>query len=89
MADRHAEEYSRDAGSLLYPPDDWATVTPGASAFASPAVCIYVGGTGDVTAITLKGTTVVFKAVPVGTIIWGRFTHITAASTATLMLIGL
>ena len=89
MADRHAEEYARSGGSLLYPPDDFITVTPGASELASPAVCLYIGGAGDVQVITLAGTTVVFKAVPVGTTLWGRFTHVLSTlTTATLILAG-
>ena len=89
MADRHAEEYARTGGSLLYPPDEFLTVTPGASALTSPTVCLYVGGAGDVQVITLAGSTVLFKAVPVGTTLWGRFTHVLATlTTATYILAG-
>ena len=57
------------------------------SATASNAYsAIYVGGTGDVIVVTEAGTTVTFKAVPVGTIIPIRTQKVLATSTATLMV---
>lgn len=57
------------------------------SATASNAYSgIYVGGTGDVIVVTEAGTTVTFKAVPVGTIIPIRTQKVLATSTATLMV---
>ncbi len=47
---------------------------------------IYVGGAGDVTVVTEGGTTVTFKAPPVGTILPIRTQKVTAATTATLLL---
>jgi hypothetical protein len=90
VADRHAEEYSRETGSLLFPPDDFDAVTPGASALASMAVNLYIGGAGDVEVVTKAGNTRVFKAVPVGTVLWGRFTHVLATNTtATYIVAGI
>ena len=89
MADRHAEEYARSGGSLLYPPDDFLAVTPSDSTVLdSPCVCLYIGGAGDVSVTTLAGNVRVFKAVPVGTTLWGRFTKVMAATTATYILAG-
>jgi hypothetical protein len=47
---------------------------------------IYVGGAGDVTVVTEAGSTVTFKAPPVGTILPIRTQKVTAATTATLLL---
>lgn len=48
---------------------------------------LYVGGTGDVCVLTQDGGQPVFKAVPVGTYIPGRFRRIMSTNTtATLML---
>jgi len=49
---------------------------------------IYVGGGGSVSVITISGTTVVFAAVPVGTILPIRATRVLAATSAT-NLVGL
>jgi hypothetical protein len=47
---------------------------------------IYVGGAGDVTVVTEGGSTVTFKAPPVGTILPIRTQKVTAATTATLLI---
>lgn len=50
---------------------------------------IYVGGAGDVTLITQGGTTLTFKAVPVGTVLNVRATRVKATLTTATNLIGL
>jgi len=58
---------------------------------SSNVYAIYVGGTGDVAA-TLRdhpSTTVVFKAVPVGTQLRGRFLKVIKATTTATNLLGL
>jgi hypothetical protein len=55
---------------------------------ASTTRAIYVGGAGDVVAIMMGGQTVTFKAVPVGTMLFIRATHVKDATTAT-NLVGL
>jgi len=47
---------------------------------------IYVGGTGDVAVVTENGTTVTFKAVPVGVVLPIRTQKVLAATTATLLV---
>ena len=46
---------------------------------------LYVGGTGDVTVRTARGTTLLFSAVPVGTILPVSGDRVMAATTATLI----
>lgn len=50
---------------------------------------IYVGGTGDVTVVTLDGQTVTFKAVPVGVTINIIATRVMATNTTATLLTGL
>ena len=47
---------------------------------------VYVGGTGTVAVTMPDGSTATFSAVPVGTILPGKFSKINAASTATLIV---
>lgn len=88
MADLHTKG-TPDEGSVMYPPRGWRTITPADSDLAYDTVCLYVGGAGDVTATGQDGTAVVFKAVPVGTTLWGRFRRVSAATTATYILAGI
>ncbi len=71
-------------------PSRWVTCTPSDATDITGSVALYVGGAGNVSARTLNdsGTTVVFTAPPVGSIIPGNFTRVMAATTATLILIG-
>ncbi len=50
---------------------------------------IYVGGAGDITLITEKGDEVLFKAVPVGTILPVRASIVKATGTGATFLLGL
>lgn len=64
------------------------TVTKSDSTVFAP-ICrkLYVGGTGDVVVRMLDGTTPLFKAVPVGTMLdLGQFDQVLNATTATLMV---
>lgn len=63
------------------------TVTPG-TALTAPSRGIYVGGAGDVSAV-IGGTTVIFKAVPVGTILPIVATLINTSGTTATYLIAL
>lgn len=47
---------------------------------------LYVGGTGDVTVRTTRGTTLEFEAVPAGTILPISGDRVMAATTATLIV---
>jgi hypothetical protein len=53
------------------------------------AKSIYVGGTGDVAVKTEDGTTLTFKAVPVGSILPIRTTLVLSTGTTATLLIGL
>jgi hypothetical protein len=70
-------------------PSRWVTCTPSDATDLTGSIGIYVGGAGNVSARTLNdsGTTVIFTAPPVGTIIPGNFTRIMAATTATAILV--
>jgi cytochrome oxidase Cu insertion factor (SCO1/SenC/PrrC family) len=49
---------------------------------------IYVGGTGDVSVVTEEGTTVTFKAVPVGVIIPIRTQKVRSTDTSATLMVG-
>lgn len=67
-------------------PDHAAAVTP-SDTVSQSGVALFVGGVGNVTLITEGGESVLFTAVPAGTILNLRFVRIMAAgTTATLMV---
>lgn len=71
-----------------------AVVTPSTSALALVAAegatrGLYVGGAGNVEVIMLAGNTVIFSAVPVGTILPIRVTHVLAANTTATLIVAL
>lgn len=73
-------------------PDEWRTITMGADVtLPDTCVAIYIGGAGNLTVRTIHADAdVVFTAIPVGTVLWGRFKTIrNVGTTATLMLMGL
>lgn len=71
-------------------PDDWVapTLSDSTNDTAGPFVGIYVGGTGDVKVTTSVGSNVTFKAVPVGTTLWGRFVRIWSTGTSATLMLG-
>lgn len=73
-------------------PDEWRTITMGSDVtLPDTCCCIFIGGTGNLTVRTIHADAdVVFTALPVGTVLWGRFKTIrNAGTTSTLMLAGL
>lgn len=67
--------------------NDAFVITPSDATVLNPIPSyIYVGGAGDVTVTTEKGTLVTFKAPPVGTILPIRCTKVMAATTASQLL---
>jgi hypothetical protein len=50
---------------------------------------IYVGGAGNISLITLNGETVVFTAVPVGSILPVRAAQVLSTNTTATLLIGI
>ena len=65
-------------------------ITPANSDLVETVRWIYVGGAGDVTVIDTVGTTVVFKAVPVGTTL-GPFyvAQVKLTGTTATLLVGM
>lgn len=67
----------------------WEAITPHASTGFTNGCCraIYVGGTGDVTAVDQDGGTALFSAVPAGTTLPIMAIRVNAVgTTATLMV---
>lgn len=54
-----------------------------------PTHGVYVGGAGNVTGVLLDGTTALFTAPPVGSIIPVQFKRINATGTTATLLVGL
>lgn len=75
---------------LSFRAGDGFAITPNDSTdLASDAAGIYVGVTGNVTLVTAKGTTLLFTAVPAGTVIPVDTRRVLATGTAASGLIGL
>lgn len=55
----------------------------------TPAKAIYVGGAGDLTVTTGSGEDVVFKAVPVGTVLPVKIKRVKATGTTATLLLAL
>lgn len=84
-----ADDFNDYRAELHSPAGDAALITPGASAMANVTRGIYVGGAGNLNVTTLGGTTVLFSAVPGGTIIPIRATHILATSTTATLIVAM
>jgi hypothetical protein len=70
------------------PAKDATVVVPSDSVNQGPFRALYVGVTGDVTLVTLGGTTVLFKAVPVGVLPVG-FSRVNSTNTTATTMLGL
>jgi hypothetical protein len=68
--------------------EDGVQITPSDSADNSYRT-VYVGVTGDVTVVTPKGTSLLFKAVPAGTLIPCKTSKVMATGTTATQLVGL
>lgn len=69
---------------------DGFAITPNDGAnLPDTARAIYVGGTGDVTLITPRGTSLLFKAVPTGQYIFAYTNKVMATGTTATNLVGL
>lgn len=69
---------------------DAFTITPSDSVdLTHPARAIYVGGGGDISLVTLAGNTVVFTAVPQGTIFPMQAQRINSTNTTASLLKGI
>ncbi len=74
---------------LNSPASDAAEITPGASPMANVSRGIYIGGAGNLSLITVAGTTVVFSSVPAGTVLTIMATHILATNTTATNIVSM
>jgi hypothetical protein len=66
------------------------SITPhNSNNFPTPARGVYVGGAGNITALMMDGTVVLFTAVPVGTILPIECARINSTGTTATLLVGL
>jgi len=91
-ADRHAESYQDPPklGALHGPATDAVAVTPhDSNELTNWCRALYIGGAGNVTVITIKGTTVAFVAVPAGTILPIRCKIVKSTGTTATSIVAL
>jgi hypothetical protein len=85
-----AQQDKFDVGRLRSPAYDAVAVTPSDTVpLPQTGAKLYVGGAGDVTLVTEGGTTITFKAVPVGTTLWQRHTQVKATGTGATFLVSM
>lgn len=85
-----ADGFSSYKTPLDGPADDAAAVTPSDSVdLANVSRGLYVGTGGDLTVITKGGTTILFKAVPSGTLLPIRVSRVKATGTAAADIVAL
>lgn len=77
--------------SLSDPAPNFAAITPSDSAADNfkPSRGVYVGGTGDVVAVSDAGSAVTFKAVPAGTVLPVRCVRVNSTNTTATDLVRL
>lgn len=74
----------------LGPKNRAVLVTPSDSAdLARPALALYVGGAGNINLVTTGGDTVLFTAVPVGTVLNLRIARVKATDTTATNLVAM
>jgi hypothetical protein len=70
--------------------EDAFVVTPSDTVnFSNPARALYVGTTGNITLVTMSGSTVLFTAIPAGTILPVACSRVNATATTASTIIGL
>ena len=70
-------------------PDAFTVVPSDVTPFAVACRWLYVGGNGNVTAITTKGTTVVFANVQIGELLPIGLQQVMATGTTATLMLGL
>ena len=80
-----SDDFAGFTAGIESPATNAAAITPSVSPLADVTRALYVGGAGNVTVTMLGGQSVTFTAVPAGSILPIRCTHVTAA-TATAIL---
>lgn len=77
-----ADEWAAKGGTVSSPATGGEAVTPhDVNDFTNASRAIYVGSAGDVAAVMVNGTVLVFKAVPAGTMLPIRCRRINATNT--------
>lgn len=85
-----ADEFPVTADNPIYPAQDADEVTPhDTTALGNVTKGVYVGGAGNLEVIMLGGETVVFSAVPAGTVLPIRATHVKDANTTATLIVAL
>lgn len=69
-------------------PGSAQAIAPSDATELGNCIGVYVGGTGDLTVVDVKGNTVTYKAVPVGAVIWLRINKVKATGTTATLLVG-
>lgn len=84
------DDFSEYKPGLSSPAVDAFAVTPhDTNALAKTTRGLYVGGAGDVSVITSKGTTVLFTGVVACTVLPLRVTHVRSTETTATGIVGL
>lgn len=76
---------AREGASAL----DAFEITPGPTDFEKSCRAIYVGGAGDISLLTIRGSTVTFANVPAGLILPVQATRVLSTGTTATSLVGL
>jgi hypothetical protein len=85
----NAENFLRTA-EANGPAYDGFVITPSDTVnFEDVAKAIYVGGAGNISLVTPKGTVLTFVGIPVGTTLWVCAARVNASLTTATNLIGL
>ena len=82
-------DYFRSEVVELHDPAEHAeAVTPGTD-LTRASRALYVGGAGDVEVVTTRGDTVVFAAVPAGSLLPVRVTQVASGSTTATNIVAI
>ena len=85
-----SDPFSSYLPGLDSPADDAAAVTPSNTVdLATVARSLYVGGAGNVSLVTARGTTVTFTAVPAGSILPVRCRRVRVTGTTATAIVAL
>jgi hypothetical protein len=85
-----AKDNSRSGLSMLAPSGDGVVLTKSdTDELAVKSRAIYVGGAGDLNVVMASGTTVLFSAVPAGTILPIQIKQLLSTSTTATLVVAL
>ena len=84
-----SDEFASQSPGLDSPASRGVAVTPSDSTTLTTSRALYVGGAGDVAALTVGGDSVTFVAVPAGTVLPIRVTKVLATGTTATSILAL